>query len=86
MRLSKNNDETARKVANAIVELSQKDLPEKELTKEEIVERKKGKGIRVGVYQDIGSGRSLVDLLETLKKFGHVPVQKLMADDIQAGV
>ncbi|HBE97402.1 MAG TPA: hypothetical protein DDW68_09555, partial [Verrucomicrobiales bacterium] len=85
LRLLKNNDETANKVANAIVEFSQRYLPAKELTKEEIVERKKGQGILVGVYQDIGSGRSLVDLLETLKKFDNVTVQKLMAADIQAG-
>lgn len=85
LRLLKNNDETANKVANAIVEFSQRYLPAKELTKEEIAERKKGQGIRVGVYQDIGSGRSLVDLLETLKKFDNVTVQKLMAADIQAG-
>ena len=85
LRLLKNNDETADKVANAIVEFSQRYLPAKELTKEEIVERKKGQGICVGVYQDIGSGRSLVDLLETLKKFDNVTVQKLMAADIQAG-
>ena len=85
LRLLKNNDETARKVASAIVEFSQKYLPAKELTKEEIVERKIGQGTRVGVYQDIGSGRSLVNLLEILKKFDNVTVQKLMAADIQAG-
>ena len=86
LRSPKNNDETARMVANAIVEFSQKYLPKKELTKDERIERERSQGIRVGVYQDIGAGRSLVSLLKTLKKLDNVTVQKVMTADIQSGV
>ena len=40
----------------------------------------------MGVYQDIGAGRSLADLLETLKKYEEVKVKSVTAADIRAGV
>jgi len=85
LRSPKNNGETVKKMASAIVAFSRRYLPEKELSKEEKEQRKHSQGIRVGVYQDIGAGRSLESLLKSLEKLDNVTIQRVMAADIQAG-
>ena len=65
---------TAEQLANAIVAYSADYLP-----------KDQKKPVRVGVYRDVGAGRSVADLMRTLDMMGGVEVEGLMAEDIRGG-
>ncbi|MCA9070517.1 MAG: hypothetical protein KDA84_16410, partial [Planctomycetaceae bacterium] len=75
LRSRDENSETAEKLANAITAYSQKFLPRHE----------RGDTIRLGVYHDVGVGRSVNDLLDVLKGLERVSVQTLDANDVRSG-
>ena len=68
--------DTAEKVGKAIAAFSENYLPKSELPAD---------AVRVGVYRDVGTGRSIGKLQRALGKFEGVLVQDLNAEDIRSG-
>ncbi|MGI9242571.1 MAG: BPL-N domain-containing protein [Verrucomicrobiales bacterium] len=68
-------------LADAIYAFAGRYLPDTESDLEDAGD----KPVRVGVYRDVGAGRSLTDLMQALRGFDGVSVRGLMAEDIRSG-
>ncbi|MFT4551299.1 MAG: N-formylglutamate amidohydrolase/glutamine amidotransferase-like uncharacterized protein [Verrucomicrobiales bacterium] len=77
--LRSSDADTAKQLALAIAAFAEEHLPKTEKEAED------AKQIRVGVYHDLGAGRSVNELMRALAKFDGIEVTKLMATDICSG-
>jgi hypothetical protein len=85
LRTAKTIPSTAAKLANSIAAFGSQYLPRAERNAQADHGELRTEKVRVGVYCDVGAGPSSNDLLNALRQFDDVSVQKLMADDIRAG-
>ena len=80
------NSDTANRLAGAIAAFAKDYLPTiKPVPPDKANATSANQKVRVGVYADKGTGRSLKDVLSSLVEFRNLSVTKLKANDIRSG-